>query len=298
VLLVIALTGCLTTWTHPGLEPAELLLPPDLERVAVFDRTPAGEGEPAVTGFSGVALERGGLALVDADTVAAALEGDAAALRTAPVGPASALAGCARTGAQALVTAWRVEPDPFWNFERVGPDSWVANYNARSGVSFRVWDCAGRRLHDLTVEGWHTVSAVGTDRSAARSAVSSERRGDADRASVAEAGRALAARLVPRPVTRRRPVFQHGPLRAGVRALRAGRLETAAAIFASEAETLDPGRRARALHDLAVVAEALGDLEVALDHVAEALVLDAHPATLALRASLVRRLMVERPARP
>ena len=298
MLLVFALAGCLTTWTHAGLEPAELPLPPGVQRVAVVDRTQAGEGEPAVAGFSGAALERGGLVLVDADTVAAALEGDAAALRTGPVGPESALAACARTGAQALVTAWRVEPDPFWNFERVGPGSWVANYNARSGVSFRVWDCAGRRLHDLTMEGWHTVSATGGDRPAARSAVPPVRRSDADRAAVAEAGRALAERLVPRPVTRTRPLFQRGPLRAGVGALRAGRLEDAATIFASEAATLDPRRRARALHDLAVVAEALGELDVALEHVAEALVLDPHPATLALRASLMRRLVVERPARP
>jgi hypothetical protein len=293
-LFLLLLTGCITTWSHVGTAPGALPLPDAVQRVAVVDRSAEQAAELAAVGFQGAALALGGLELVPPDVVAAALAGDAAALRTAPVGPASALAGCARTGAQALVTAWRVRPDPFWNFEKQGDGRWLAHYNARAEVAWRVWDCAGRRLHDVELDGWHTVSAEGADRKAARAAVPVERIEAADRAAVAEAGRSLAEQLVPTRVTRQRPVFRTRGLGPGVRALRSGELDAAGAVFGAEAATLDPRRRARALHDLAVVAEAQGDLEAALDHVSDALVLDPHPATLALRASLMRRAVMER----
>ena len=293
-MLLLLLTGCMTTWTHPGVEPGPLALPSAVDRLVVIDRTAGGTGTDAVVGFSGVALERGGVSLASAEVVAAALAGDAAALLKAPVGPESALAGCARTDADALVTAWRVEPDPFWNFEKED-GAWSAHYNARARVAFRVWDCAGRRLHDVVVGGWHTTSATGEDRPSARSAVTRERMSAADRAAVADAGRKFASQVVPAAVMRRRPVFHRGGLRPGVTALQEGRLEDAHGIFLAEATTLDPRRRARALHDLAVVSEALGDLEAALDQVTEAVVLDAHPATLALRASLMRRAVMASP---
>ena len=93
-------------------------------------------------------------------------------------------------------------------------------------------------------------------------------------------------------------MFRGGGLSPGVRALQAGDLVGAHAAFRGASATLDPRRRARALHDLAVVAEASGELEDALDHVTEALALDPHPATLALRASLMRRALIERASAP
>ncbi|MEC8423963.1 MAG: hypothetical protein VX000_09310, partial [Myxococcota bacterium] len=209
---------------------------------------------------------------------------------------ASALAACARTGSQALVTAHSIRPDPFWNFERRDDGTWMAHHNARLRVGFRVWDCAGRRLHDVEMHGWHTVSAEGVDRPAARLAVPPDRIAAAGRAAAADAGRALADELVPVAVQRSRPLFSRGPLRPGVRALTTGDLAAAHGVFRAAAATLDPRRRARALHDLAVVAEASGDLEAALDHVTDALVLDPHPATVALRTSLMRRAVIEQGA--
>jgi hypothetical protein len=295
---LLLLTGCITTWSHQGLAPGELRLPADVHRVAVVDRTGGGAAAAAVVGFSGAALQRGGLELAPTEVVDAALAGDASAVLTAPVGPASALAACARTGAQALVMAHRVTPDPFWNFEKQDGGAWMAHYNARARVGFRVWDCAGRRLHDVQPDGWHTVSAEGAGRSEARAAVPADRVEAADRAAVAEAGRSLAEQLVPTPVERRRPVFASGGLRPGLKALQAGDLAGAHAVFRAESATLHARRRARALHDLAVVAEAEGELDDALDHVTDALLLDPHPATLALRASLMRRAVIERrPAR-
>lgn len=294
--LLLLLTGCMTTWTHQGVEPGALVLPPVVETLAVIDRTGDPQGQPVVVGFSGAALARGTIALAPAPAVASALAGDAAAILTAPVGPASALAACARTGSQALVTAHSVWPDPFWNFERKDDGTWMAHHNARLRVGFRVWDCAGRRLHDVEMHGWQTVSAEGADRPGARSAVPPERIESAGRAAAAEAGRALADALVPVLVQRSRPLFSRGPLRPGVRALMTGDLAAAHGVFRAASTTLDSRRRARALHDLAVVAEAAGDLEAALDHVTDALVLDPHPATVALRTSLMRRAVIEQEA--
>lgn len=298
LVFLLLLIGCITTWSHQGLAPGELQLPAGVRRIAVVDRTSGGVAAPAVMGFSGAALHRGGVELAPVEVVASALAGDAAAVLTAPVGPASALAMCARTDAQGLVMAHSVTPDPFWNFEKQGGGGWLAHYNARARVGFRVWDCAGRRLHDLEQDGWHTVSAEGADRSEARAAVSADRVAAADQAAVAEAGRTLADALVPTPMERQRPVFVGGGLRPGVKHLQVGDLAAAHAVFRAESATLHARRRARALHDLAVVAEAEGELDDALDHVTDALLLDPHPATLALRASLMRRAVIERRAGP
>ncbi len=273
--------------------PGELELPAGMRTLAVVDRTGTEDGAAAVTGFSGFVLAEGGLTLATAEAVAAALAGDAAAVLTEPVGPASALAMCARAGVDGMVTAHRVARDPFWNFEKAEA-GWVGNYNARARVGWRVWDCAGHRLLDVESEGWFTRTAEGASRPEARAAIGEAAQASADRGAVARAGEDLAKRLLPKEQLVMRTVFRSGGLRAGVRALEAGDLDAAERHFEGAAATLDPKRRARALHDLAVLTEARGDLDRAIRYAGDALAADFHPATVALRASLMRRAAMER----
>jgi hypothetical protein len=287
--LTISLPGCMATWTRTQLRPGALALPATVNVVAVVDRSHGDLGGAVVAAFTDSLNAAGAdLRAASPDAVAAALAGDAAAVLTAPVGPASALALCVRTPADAIVTLHGLKSAPFWNFERAG-DGWNGWYNARATASWRVWDCAGRRVHDVSTQATRAHTASGADRPAARAAVSDT--AGADRAAAEEAGRLFAARVAPETVVLSRALFRGHGLGPGVRALKAGDLEGAARVFRDEATTVDAVRRARALHDLAVVVEAQGDVEAALEHVADALVMDPHPATLMLRAALVHELL-------
>lgn len=292
--LPVLLAGCAHSWVYATDVPGELSLPQGMDRVAVVDRTDTEAGRAAVTGFSGAVLADGGFGLAGADAVAAALAGDAASVLTEPVGPASALAMCARAGVDGMVTVHTVEADPFWNFERTDSGAWIGNYNARARAGWRVWDCAGRRVLDVETEGWFTRSAEGADRPAARAAIAADAVASADVGAAARSGEDLAEKLLPTEHLVMRTVFVGGGLRPGVRALEAGDLAAAEDHFTRATATLDPRRRARALHDLAVLTEAQGDVERALRYAADALSADFHPATVALRASLMRRAALER----
>jgi hypothetical protein len=291
-LLSLSLPGCKATWTRTQVHPGELALPSTVRTVAVVDRSGASLGGAVVAAFMET-LDSAASELRPAppDAVATALAGDAAAVRTAPVGPASALALCVRAPADAIVTLHGLESAPHWNFEREG-DLWNAWYNARATASWRVWDCAGLRVHDVSTQATWAHTAVGADRPAARAAVPDS--GGADREAAKQAGRLFAARLAPEAVQLTRHLFRDHGLAPGVRALRAGDLDGAAGFFRDASTTLDAVRRARALHDLAVVVEAQGDVERALEHVADALVMDPHPATVKLRAALVYELLTRR----
>ncbi|MFH1467480.1 MAG: DUF6340 family protein [Pseudomonadota bacterium] len=310
LLIALALAvGCRGHVTINFLQPARVTINPEIQVLAPLDR--------AREGLSGQSLDTL-VEILAASERYRVIEPPAAdrafaahpAMVGLPVGREVARGVCDDTGAQGLVVleSWHAEPS--WSevqkdVEHTFTEEYteggevktrevkeqytvfVATLHLNTPAFFSTYDCNGRILDSFEAISHQEVSAEGPTPAEARAAIRDQNA--LHFAAAREVAERYAHRIAPLPSSVERAFYKGGALREGALSAAAGDWEKASERWQAAAKATEGKARGKALWDLAVAAEAAGDLSTALDFAERADTLLRSGASARYLAALKKR---------
>jgi hypothetical protein len=285
LLSALLLAGCRGHVTLHFLQPARVTIQPEIEVLAPVDRAREGLSAQSMEALVDLLAASERYRVIEPPAAEMAFAAHPS-LVGAPVAAETAQGVCEATGAQGLVVleSWGAEPS--WteaqkDVEHIRTEEYteggetkkrevkerytvfVATLHLHAAAFWSTYDCHGRILDSFEVISEQETSAEGPTPGEARAAIHDQNA--LHFAAAEEVAERYAHRVAPLPTSVVRPFYQSGALRDGAEAAAAGDWQLASARWQQAAEATEGKARGKALYDLAVAAEAAGDLPAALD---------------------------------
>ncbi len=295
----ILLSGCMSTLNIRALKPSDVMLPENVQKIAVVNRfIPGSKSNQTLNIIEGIATGEG--IFTDREGAENAVNGLLQQLKQSPryevVQPAAELKGnglgvfppllpaeevraiCDKVGAQALATLEAFDSDNIYHDEIENRKSTTkegvaivtiihhAKLDTRVTIGFRIYDAKTNSLYDEFKGeqrmGW---DKEGPTVEAARALLPPNRQAIKDVGFIA--GTQYAIRIAPSWINIARQYYPKGndDMKNAAIRMRAGKWDAAAEIYKLLTVANDKKIAGKAAYNMAVIAEAQGKLDIALD---------------------------------
>ena len=276
--------GCRPHLTMEVTRPAQVMIDPAVVSLSVVDRVGSDLSGEVVAAFQESAKEArvARYSLLDGQRIYTTQTNQIGA----PLNRESARAICADQGTTGILSLEALTTDGEWfiteeirkvtetqtvtengvsteqEIEKDVP-IYAATYTAQVDAQWRLYNCVGRSLDDLSMVLSESWFAEGDSQGDARSAVGET--AEKQEWLVGAAGTTYFQRIAPYEVTLSRTYYRWGskPLRVGVRALKSGDWQTAESQFREASKQTENRRKGKAHYNLALAKEQSGDLDAA-----------------------------------
>ncbi len=285
--LLTALVGCKGRVSIEYLKPARVTIAPQVQILAPVDRAAANLSAESLHGLVQQLASSPRFQLVDPEQARVAYSRQSS-LVGAPLSQGAAEGICEFTGAQGIVTVEAVRAEPSWSdsskqVENIRTEEYtedgetrvrevreeyqlaVATLTLDYHSLWTTYDCLGRILDAHELASVQVAVGEGATPALARAAISDQ--GGLHFAAAEDVAQRYARRISPSHTQVNRSYYRGGSssIRAGVQGLAAGDWERAREHWTLAADESQGKTRGKALYNLAVAAEALGELSTALE---------------------------------
>ncbi len=317
LVLSFALLGaCRGHVTLDFVKPANVTINPQVQVLAPIDRAGAHLSGEALAEVVHQLQDTDRFQLVEPAAAAVAFA-QQPGLAGMPVHPDTAKGVCALTGAQGLLVLETMQPDPSWSdsskhVEHIRTEGYtedgedkvreireeydlsVATLTLEYTAFWSTYDCNAKVLDAFEFLVVHKAVGEGDTPAQARAAISDQNA--LHYTAARDIARRYARRISPSGATVQRSYYRSGSgaIRSGAKAVASGDWERAQKHLTLAVEEAEGKTKGKALYDLALAAEAQGDLPAALGYAERADTLLANNATARYVRQLQKRAQQEK----